>query len=253
MREPTVVLPTLAAPAPVDTHVWIRGEDLFHEEIWDGGTGPATKTDRVLEVRAAALPNAKTSPVDGTTRTVGSGQRITVEFVPKADLAPDTMYEVWLVDPSPLRNTVLAGAFRTGASRDAGPPTWQGLDGAMVYNPGWPHPKGVLVMSACGEGLSADLSGPRAKDDDGPVLYALWLAPPTGTIDYGAPPMAYVTENPNGSLVSVGQLGCPPLELALPAQASAVRIGAAAVDLAGKRSPTSELTLRLAAPRTPMP
>jgi hypothetical protein len=147
---------------------------------------------------------------------------------------------------------VLAGAFRTGSARDAAPPTWDGLKKGVADDPGWPH-KLLSLGGSCGEGLSAYLFGDPAKDE-GPVLYAVWVGSRAGPIDYTAPPAAYLSAGswgPEAALLGLGQLGCWPTEIPLPKNVPSVRLGAAAVDLAGKRSATSELTLSLRPPARP--
>jgi len=169
----------------------------------------------------------------------------TVELVPSAPLAPRSVYEVWLVDRSPFARTILAGAFRTGAERDASPPVWGGLTGARVDDPMWPHAT-ITLAGDCGESLYVDLSGPPASDE-GPVLYGVWTSAATDALDYSAPPVAILRAGSTSTFLSIGRLGCWPVEVPLP-KADSLRVGVVAIDLAGKRSAPSDLVLDLRSP-----
>jgi len=175
-----------------------------------------------------------------------------MEFIPNAELAPQTLYEVWMVDRGPLAKSYMAGAFRTGSTRDAAPPVWAGVKDGKADNPLWPHKP--MLIGGCGGGFAASLWGAPATDD-GPVVYGMWFAPVGSAIDYTAAPSALVGAepreplDPNPPLFVVGELGYYQVDIPLP-KWDGVHVGMVAIDLAGKRSAPSDLTIDLRPPQS---
>ncbi len=189
-----------------------------------------------LRTPATVQKSAIALATRAVTLGLGGGGGPTIELVPEAPLAAQSIYEVWAIDDSPLHASRLVRVVRTGMEDDRTPPAWSGPT-HVAYAPA--PPPGTLDL--CGNGASLEFSGPAATDV-GSLHYELWLVP-GASVDVGKPFTLLATTwvDPAIGLFSVGESGCS-WQAALPLS-PALHVGVRAVDWAGNASPLSEIVL----------
>jgi hypothetical protein len=226
-----------AGGAPVARNVRVR---VSSRGWYDDDRPAALRLDVVL--RAA---NGRRVAARARVFRDGSGAQVR-ELVPRALLAPDTTYEVAVevavIDRAgrAARTPLAAGRFRTGQVVDGGAPRWDGIVAASLEQKQVPEWSG-LCDSARPFGVLR-LATPEDPESSS-IVFAVWLAPSGGAIDYAQPPVIYVAARADaigiGAPSKCGHGELPSLE-------PGTRVGLRAVDQAGNLSPPSDVVLTLA-------
>jgi len=239
------VIPGALETAPLNTHVWVYLDE------WDAKyctENPRRCEDTVrFELRTA--PSGREAPrlVATTVHRHETEVGFVLEIVPLVPLAPKSRYEVWSVEQGNRRPDVLHGTVKTGSKRDDASPTWPGQKRVERQPP--PKRAKRIVTWEGWSGLS--LFADDAQDSEGRVLYAVWLPAADGRIDFSHPAAGYTpaiektwrTGRRLGILGSPG--GCEPSNFKVPAKGQKpLRLGLAAVDLAGNRSQPVEVDVQ---------
>lgn len=249
------VIPGPLETAPLNTHVWVYIQQSDAKYCTERSYGVASCEDTVrLELWTA--PSAREAPrvVASTihrhaTELGDADEGFVYEIVPTSPLAPNARYEIWSVEERNRLPDVLRGTIKTGSKRDDAPPTWSGEKRLMAEPPAKPvKRKGRRIEITLREWSGLRLFGDNAEDAEGRVLYAVWVPNPDGTFDYSRPAAGHawaVDEiwRKDGFLGTLGWPGwCAPSNFKVPERGGKpLRLGLAAVDLAGNRSQTVEV------------
>lgn len=197
------------------------------------------------------LPNPSVQPiirahgggdVAFTRKAINGGTWSTmVELVPTAPLAPQTRYEVGVVDSKAHPPITIFGSFTTGTAADTTPPKLASLGPVLVR-------KNARVMSgmcfASGPWLTLDaIAASDPGRNDAHLSLLVWQGDANGRVDDTKPPLAIVAVSDKHAQVGSGSI-CDPRRLTLP-EKGAVVFGFAATDEAGNRSPTQKVRVDL--------
>ncbi|MBS2016204.1 MAG: hypothetical protein JST00_25200 [Deltaproteobacteria bacterium] len=225
-----------------------------------GLTVPVPATDAPLLTRVRiALPDPARAGVNGavvlrkhggatvatTTRTFADGRWVaTVEIVPTAPLAPDTTYEVAVVEPDAHPSTTVVTGFTTGKALDTTAPQLDALGAATV------HRNARAMSSMCQTaGPWVTIEGVDAHDPSRPdasLVFGVWLADANGVIDAKKPPTALRTAHQR--MLVIGQQSiCDPYSFPFP-RGGVVWLGVAAIDESGNTSAMRRVRIDLGAP-----
>ena len=237
--------------APLNTHVWVIGREHDTRHCpWNGPNGqygPCEDTMR-FELRTPAEGERDERIVPTTVRRRQTDapelhRAEIVELVPKADLEPKRLHEIWRVETHGRTPDTLVSLFKTGSERDPSAPKWAGGDRIQKPRPSPPRPGVVYISDMIGT-FGWALLGRAPEDAEGPVLFQVWLPEPDGSFDYSRPSdgvtLAYAY-SPAGSsqLAWLGGSDCEPNNFRFPADRSIPKLAVRATDLAGNMSPPS--------------
>lgn len=188
--------------------------------------------------------------VETTSRAWADGYLQFFELTPKTPLAPNTQYEVAVVDTAEFPSTTVLGTFKTGTTSDTTAPKLGAIGSATAH--GNAHAGGG-DCSITGPWIDI---GPVAAEDpgrpDAKLLYAIWVGDTTGNIDTTKPPAGLFT--PYQGMVTAGKRSlCDPHDFPLPPKAQFVHLAIAAVDEAGNTSATQKLKVDMRSVPRPSP
>jgi hypothetical protein len=222
------VLPALA-PAPLNTHVWMRHPTWHHSG--NRSFKPGGGNFDVDFVVRSVMPTAADIPI--TVREWSPDYLI--ELVPQSLLAANHRFEVWGIPRSASESPRLLASFQTGTTSRATSPPKPAFAASTR-----PKPTGLLAGD-CGSYEQIILGG---TPDEGEVLYAVWAAT-NGHIDWKGPPIAIAGPPTPGHPVRFDVYDSlrPFAEFIAWAQSSP-HIGVRAMDVAGNLSEPVELDVR---------
>jgi hypothetical protein len=188
------------------------------------------------------------SEAPSTSRTIAPGGWLsTIELSPTGPLTAATRYEVALVDATQVPDTTVIGTFRTGSAPDTTAPRIDAMGPAIAFKN--TNPMGSACQVA---GPWVVIEGVRAEDPGRPeaqLVFGVWLADASGTIDPKKPPTAVVSAR-DGTL-HIGQTSlCDPHGFPMP-KSPAMLLGIAALDEAGNASALRRVRVDLAGARHP--
>jgi len=248
-------LPTPLTAAPPNTHFWLFAPANWSRRICTEvafQTGDASECDegqfslRLVEApsRTGARPQR---PIPADLRVHSNEKVAVVELIPRSLLPAGRRYDAEIVDEQG-RFVRLAGTFKVKGLADREAPAWSGITGAWGIHPEQPVTDGkrgiVIDMTEYKPGISVQATPPV-----GSALFAVWVGEVGKPIDFSQPPDLYETHSAllsNGALVI--DLGgsdlCWASPFVVPAR-DAIRLGMAAVDLAGNRSAPSQTDVAL--------
>lgn len=219
---------------------------------------PATDAPLLTRVRIA-LPDPARRRANGavvlrkhggasvatTSRTFADGRWVaTLEIVPAAPLAPDTTYEIAVVEPDAHPSTTVVAGFTTGKTLDTTAPQLDALGAAAV------HRNARAMSSMCQtSGPWVTIDGALAHDPSRPdanLVFGVWLGDANGVIDTKKPPTTLRTAH-QGVLVIGQQSTCDPYSFPFP-RGGVVWLGIAAIDESGNTSAVRRVRVDLGAP-----
>jgi hypothetical protein len=166
------VIPSLAAEAPTNAHVWVtlpsswRATGLCDPIL---GDAPCRADTFSIGVRRAPMLGHARPWLDASERETPRPRFLskdalganTVELTPAARLDASTLYEVHLRARDAASDDVV-GVFRTGDFADDQPPSWQGTPTGRYDHPA--VEPGKIILSECGEPI-ARFDGLDPHDD----------------------------------------------------------------------------------------
>jgi hypothetical protein len=250
--------PPAQSVAPLNTHVRVRMTlsprgPTPQGRIWVNGRGRPLELDAIL----VSLRLVGETAVPAEQFMLGLENERIVELVPRQPLLPGRRYQI-VVSRGARTAVAHTSVFTTGASNDATPPMWKGVNAGRVvdaprifaYTPGRPEVRRI-TSSADRDHPWIAVEAPEASDDGTPsasLQYGAWIAGGTGVIDYSKPPLTYVSWR-EGHLLLGRDEAYPEDDLCdlpmvpFPRDAGRFRLGLRAVDWAGNRSTPSEIVL----------
>jgi hypothetical protein len=234
--------------------VWLFFQDGWEQRFEKGARWPLASIKLALRERQeGAQPHGSDPDVAFSRSDVGAGDSAVVELAPKAPLKPYRWYEVLLLTATGEQRL---SEFAVGPTQEEVFHTWNGVGGPrFVRTPA----RALRTCNRCPDKpwVELDLDGTVP-----PLLFAIWLEGPDGSLDLERPPVTYLrpkqrrdrkrNDRVTGSYLVIGQddacLGHP-LSLPLPENRDRLKIAIQAVDQTGKRSTPEQVSVRLRNPQ----
>lgn len=238
-----VILPTFAAAAPRNTHVYATlGRRLTR--TCDRDECPARDVRLALR-RTYETGDMPSGEVPLSVTKFATGLVTTFELVPTSSLDADATYEVWWHDAQPGVSPRILGRIRTGTELDHEPPRWAGIERVGFTDPAASR---TVPIEMCGpnerrlefEVVRGDAYEPEPASP-GATMLGVWIGedgsshmnerPPTHLLMHDFDPAS-----PKQWEVIAEDHVCNLYQAKLPGPGKTVHVGFKLVDLAGNAS-----------------